>query len=116
MNTKECYEAMGANYENVECRFGSEQLVKRFALKFPGDKSYAALKEAMDKKEMDEAFRAAHTLKGLCLNLGFDNLYEVSAKITENLRAGDLEGAKKILPLVEEQYHITMEALGRLEA
>ena len=40
---------------------------------------------------MELAFRAAHTLKGVCMNLGFDHLYKLSFEITESLRTGNLE-------------------------
>ena len=86
MTTKECYEKIGSNYESVLSRFGNEALVKRFALKFLKDPSYAELKEALEAHDAERAFRAAHTLKGVCLNLGFDRLYETSApspKISE---------------------------------
>ncbi len=33
---------------------------------------------------MEDAFRAAHTLKGVCLNLGFSDLYHTSYDITES--------------------------------
>jgi len=41
-----------------------------------------------------EAFRAAHTLKGVCQNLGFTNLYQPTCDLTEVLRTGTLEGTK----------------------
>ena len=62
MNTKECYEYMGADYNNVMSRFGSEAMVKRFAVKFLNDTSFANLKQALQDKDVNEAFRAAHTL------------------------------------------------------
>lgn len=34
MTVQECYESMGANFEDILGRMGSEALVKRFALKF----------------------------------------------------------------------------------
>ena len=44
MTVKECYEKMGANYENVLSRLGgSEALVKRLVLKFLDDASYQKL-------------------------------------------------------------------------
>ena len=66
-------------------------------MKFLDDNSYANLKEAIAAGNVEEAFRAAHTLKGVCLNLGFDNLYKASSAITEIFRAGELAGAKKHL-------------------
>ncbi len=41
----------------------------------------------MENGDTETAFRAAHTLKGICMNLGFDRLYEASYDITEVLRA-----------------------------
>lgn len=88
MTVKECYEQMGSDYEGVLERLGSEAIVKRFALKFLQDPSFAQLKESLAKNDGEEAFRAAHTLKGVCLNLGFDELFEVSSegirKVSEN--------------------------------
>ena len=40
MTTKECFDAMGADYEGVLERFSSEALVKKFALKFLDDNCY----------------------------------------------------------------------------
>ena len=115
MNTRECYEAMGANYENVLSRLGSEAMVQRFALKFLNDSSFGNLKAALEKQDTEEAFRAAHTLKGVCLNLGFDNLFTVSSELTELLRGGEMNGSEELFSKVKEQYEITTEAIRRLQ-
>ena len=70
MTIKECYDAMGADYQNTLNRFPNEAFIKKFVLKFLDDNSYANLKEAIAAGNVEEAFRAAHTLKGVCLNLG----------------------------------------------
>ena len=36
MTVKECYEAIGADYEEVLRRLANEERVARFLLKFPG--------------------------------------------------------------------------------
>lgn len=61
------------------------------------------------------AFRAAHTLKGICANLGFKSLFEVSYDITEALRAGDMEQAKVMWPGVQACYARVENALNQLE-
>ena len=61
----------------------------RFVRMFPADGSYTQLCEAIAQGDVETAFRAAHTLKGLCLNLGFESLYRVDAALTEELPAGD---------------------------
>ena len=89
--------------------------MKRFALKFLNDTSYQNLEQQLQNKDVEEAFRAAHTLKGVCLNLGFDNLFTVSSDLTEKLRAKELDGADELFEKVKEQYQITVEALKELE-
>lgn len=76
MTVKECYEQMGADYEDVLGRLRNEALIRKFAKKFLEDGSFQMLKDGLAKKDGEMAFRAAHTLKGVCQNLGFDNLYE----------------------------------------
>ena len=102
MTVKECYEQMGSDYEGVLGRLGSEAIVKRFALKFLQDPSFAQLKESLAKNDGEEAFRAAHTLKGVCLNLGFDELFEVSAELTEKLREKETAGSEELFQKVSE--------------
>lgn len=111
MKIRECYEQMGADYDNVLSRLGSDAMVERFALKFLQEKTFDNLKVAIEKKDAEEAFRAAHTLKGICLNLGFDNLFTVSSELTEKLRPRTLEGSEELLQKVQEQYDITVQAL-----
>ena len=86
MTIRECYEKTGSDYESILKRFGSEAMIQRFALKFLKDGSFSDLKNALEAKDGERAFRAAHTLKGVCINLGFDRLYNVSAELTEKLR------------------------------
>ena len=115
MTVKECYEQMGSDYEGVLGRLGSEAIVKRFALKFLQDSSFDQLKESLAKNDGEEAFRAAHTLKGICLNLGFDNLFAPSQELTEKLRgATTIEGTDELFAAVEKEYDRTCEALRKI--
>ena len=52
MNINECYQAMGADYEEVFGRLRSERLITKFVLKFPGDPSFSQLSRALWKKKM----------------------------------------------------------------
>lgn len=115
MTVKECYEQMGSDYEGVLGRMGSEAMIKRFALKFLQDPSFNNLKENLEKNDGEEAFRAAHTLKGVCLNLGFDELYEASAEIIEKLRGKETAGSEDMFQKVEEKYQKTVNAIKGLE-
>ena len=115
MTVKECYESMESDYEGVMGRIGSEGLVKRFVLKFLDDPSYLNLEKAVQEQNAEEAFRAAHTLKGICLNLGFDRLYKVSAELTEKLRESELNGYEAVYGKVQDEYKNTIDAIRKLE-
>ena len=79
---------MGANYEDVLKRLYNEGMICRFTLMFLNDDSYPKLEQALKEGNVKEAFRAAHTLKGVCQNLGFTNLYQPTYDLTEVLRTG----------------------------
>lgn len=111
MTIRECYGELGLDFDAVLSRLVNEKLVQKFALKFLDDPSFQNLKDALDSKDVETAFRAAHTLKGVCLNLGFDNLYKVSEEITEQLRGRDTTGTEEMFKAVEEQYQITVDAI-----
>ena len=54
-------------------------------------------------------------MKGVCQNLGFDNLYEVSFDITEKLRGRDTDGCEELFEKVTEQYEKTTDAIRMME-
>ena len=115
MTMQECYEAIGGNYEAVLGRLHSEALIRRFALKFLEDQSYIQLKQALENKNYEDAFRGAHTLKGVCQNLSFDRLYEVSHELTELLRdgTGEQPGISEAMEKVTEVYEMTIEEIKK---
>lgn len=88
MNTEECYRKIGGDYEDVLARFGSETLVTRFALQFLKDTSYDDLQKSLEGGDTEAAFRAAHTIKGLCSNLGFTALWQASGHCVNGFAPG----------------------------
>ncbi len=114
MNLGECYDALGGDLESVVGRLGSERLVRKFVLKFPGDDSFKLLHTSLDAGDYGEAFRAAHTIKGVCQNLGFDRLYRSSHSLTEALRGGFSPEVPKLLKQLDEDYNVTVEAISHL--
>ena len=117
MTIQECYDAIGGNYEDVLKRLRSETLIRKFTLKFLEDKSYLQLKQALGEKNYEDAFRGAHTLKGVCQNLSLDCLYEVSRDLTELLRdrTGEQPGIPEAMEKVTEVYEATIEEIKKLQ-
>ena len=116
MTLKDCYAALGGDYEDAIARLRSEGLVGKFVLRFPEDKSYDLLLTSLEAGEVQEAFRAAHTIKGTCQNLSFTGLADAASAMTEALRAGDLEGGRALLDRVRGEYERTVGAIRVFQA
>ena len=65
MTMRECYEAIGGNYEDVLGRLHSEALIRRFTLKFLEDQSYIQLKQALEKVPEEYEMTIEGIKKGL---------------------------------------------------
>ena len=111
MDIKECYEAMHGDYEDIFSRLRNNALIIKLVKKFESDQSYAELKQSLADKDAEKAFRAAHTLKGVCQNLGFKNLYEPSAELTERLRPLQETETDDLMQKVTEEYNRTVKAI-----
>ena len=115
MTIQECYQQLGGDYAQVELRLTSAALVKRFITKFLEDKSFEQLCQAFASGNREESFRAAHTLKGVCANLGFDRLLSSAGDLSEILRtANDTIPAEaaSLLTTVQRDYAQTVETIS----
>lgn len=102
----------GVNIETAMERFmNNEQLLERFLKKFPQDTNYKELLAAVEEKRYEDAFKAAHTLKGVCGNLSLDSLYENVCTVVELLRSGKGEEMDSELPKVKAEYERVVEIL-----
>ena len=114
MTIQECYQKLGGDYAQVEKRLPGIHLIRRFIAKFLDDGSYPELCRAMEQGQTEEAFRAAHTLKGVSANLGFDRLTASSGELTELLR-GRTDGipteAVPLLDMARQDYELTADAI-----
>ena len=114
MTIQECYQVLGGDYAQVEKRLPGIHLIRKFIAKFLDDGSYPELCRAMEQGQTEEAFRAAHTLKGVSANLGFDRLTASSGELTELLR-GKTDGipteAVPLLDMVRQDYELTADAI-----
>ena len=115
MDLKECYAALGGDYEGVVTRLGGERLVQRFVCRFLADGSYDLLCRSLEAKDYSEAFRASHTIKGVCQNLSFTKLYKSSHQLTEALRNGWSEEAGGLVEQVKADYEQTAGAIRDLQ-
>ena len=117
MTIQESYARMGGNYDDVVSRLRTDDRIKRFLLKVAEDQSFANLCAMLAERNMEEAFRAAHTLKGVSSNLSLTRLYDSACAITEALR-GKTEYDPAVEPLLEQvraDYELTIECIKAID-
>lgn len=114
MPLQEFYAVVGGDCNEAVNRMMGEAMLRRFIAKFPNDPSFATLEQAIAAGEREEAFRAAHTIKGLCLNLGFGKLLASSEALTEALRHEMSANASELFAQVKEDYVLTLNAVNQL--
>lgn len=96
----------------VERFLGNVALLKKFLKKFSEDQNFGKLETAIEQGDCEEAFTAAHTLKGVTGNLSMTALYQMISEQVEFLRSGNMEEAVKMMPDIKEEYE---RISGRLE-
>lgn len=116
MTLQECYEKLGGDYAAVSSRLPSEKFIQKYVLKFADDKTMELLVSSFTGGDFDEAFRAAHTIKGMCQNLGFARLEKSSSALTEALRGGRSPEAQGLYEKVREDYSLTADAIREYKA
>ena len=116
MTLKECYTALGGDYEDVLARLHSDRLVHKFILKYLDDGSYDLLCGAMAVKDDKEAFRGAHTIKGMCQNLSFTRLLASSSVLSDALRHGWTDDAEPAFEQVKADHLATVAAIRAYQA
>ena len=97
----------GIDYAEAMERFcGNESL---------DDPHVDALEAAMASGDAAAAEREAHSLKGVAGNLSFVRLYDLAARVTDALRANDIDSARTLMPDLRESHVAVLEALKNLE-
>ncbi len=105
----------GVDLETAMERFmNNDALLVRFLKKFPADPNYQKLVDSMEADNIEGAFEAAHTLKGLCGNLSLSAMQAVVSEQTELLRAKKGAEAKEMMPQVTEEYEKIIALIEQL--
>jgi len=115
MDLRECYRTIGGSYDGVIHRLATEDRVRRFLGMFMKDRTFLELEAAMEAQDWATAFRAAHTLKGITMNMNLDRLAASASALTEDLRGGFPKAPPEALfEKVREDYHVTAETIRTL--
>ena len=89
---------MGVNVDEAVGRMmGNEAFYQKMLGKFPKMLEDAAFTPDFDGNNLEPAIGKAHSLKGAAGNLSLTPLYEAYSEITNLLRKGEPEQARKLL-------------------
>lgn len=109
---KEDLIALGIDYNKTLERFlGKPDFYREFLYQFPDDPQLDTLLAATKDHDVKKAFKAAHTLKGLCGNLGLNNLLKPILPLVEILRKDSFDGIESLLDELVIQHKKTCDVL-----
>ena len=89
MTIQEMYEKVGGSYESAKKILPMDKMIAKFVQKFLTDKSYEKLSAAHEAGDAAGMFEGSHALKGVCANLGFNELSKMASEISEEYRPGN---------------------------
>jgi chemotaxis protein histidine kinase CheA len=117
MTLRECYDAMEAVYEDVIGRLRTDERVTRFLTKFPADPSYQLLCDSLEKGDVAETFRAAHTMKGISQNLSLTRFYHSAAALSDYLKPRQDFGPDidRLVANLKADYALTVQCIQKLQ-
>ena len=116
MTVKECYEIMKGDYNDVLSRLKSDEKIKKALIKILDDTSFTALCNALQAKNLEEAYNAAQSLKGVSRNMSLTGLAYSSSILAEALKDRTAYG-DDIDPLfkkLKKDYALTMACIQML--
>lgn len=115
MTIRDFYGVIDANFDEVISRLGKEERIQKYLFRFADEGAIENFDKAYEAKDYSEAFRATHSIKGMCLNLGLSQLGEASSVVCEALREGppkvDLTEA---IANMREAYTFTIDAIKKI--
>ncbi len=114
--TRQALIALGMGMDQTLARFvGNEGLLFKFLRRFLDDASFSQLETAIHENNMEEAFRAAHTLKGVSGNLGLGSLFDACSPLVESLRQNQVEEASMFFDAVAGHYRFAIDTIKAIE-
>ena len=113
MTVQACYEAIEGDWATVIGVLENEVRVRRYLMRFLNDPTARVLFRALREERWEDAFRAAHTLKGLCRGLGLTRLQSACIRLTDALRGGRAPEPALMAAVIAE-YEGVMRVLDEL--
>ena len=88
MTIQELYDQVGGNYDHAVQIMRMDKMISKYLLKLTDSDVCDKLKEAAGSMDPGALFESAHAMKGVCANLGLDDLAAAVSEVTEEYRPG----------------------------
>ena len=108
MTLEELYASIGGDYEQALRVLRVEKLVDKHIRKLAKNGVVDNLLAAGDTMDPTQLFESAHAMKGVCANLGLDELAHTVGTITEEFRPG------AVRKLTDAQVKAVLDKAGEL--
>ena len=88
MTIQELYEQIGGSYDHAVQIMRMDKMISKYLLKLTDSDVCDKLKDAASSMDPAVFFESAHAMKGVCANLGLDDLAAEVSEVTEEFRPG----------------------------
>ena len=88
MTIQELYDQIGGSYDHAVQIMRMDKMISKYLLKLTESDVCDKLKEAAGSMDPGALFESAHAMKGVCANLGLDDLAAAVSEVTEEYRPG----------------------------
>ncbi len=92
-----------------------EPMYIKYLKKFITEKTYDTFKQDIMSGNLSAVESSAHTIKGICGNLGLTELYEIYSNIVKSVRERDMSNLKNQYLLAIKKTEETIAILKQLD-
>lgn len=116
MDFNDFYAEVGGDYNEVISRLGKDDRIIKYLMRFSESDSLSEFDSAFTDRNCEECFRALHSIKGMCLNLGLGNLGNSSSELCEKFRNGlPDEDVSEMILKVKSDFAKTLDSINKLQ-
>lgn len=121
MTLEELYTMIGGNYEHAKQIMRMDKMIDRYVRKLKNSPVKDKLTAAAETLDPGLLFESAHAMKGVCANLGLDDLANGAEEITEEFRPENTrkltdEEVREKLTVLLDQFQKTLDGIAKYEA
>lgn len=88
MTIQELYDQIGGSYAHAQQIMKMDKMISKYLLKLTDSGVCENLMKAAEDMDATALFESAHAMKGVCANLGLDDLAEAVGEVAEEFRPG----------------------------